>query len=386
MTEGEIPVRRKRETPAERKARRRAYEKQFKPPCRIVSQGACEEFQEYQAKMRNLGRRSKLTCPGKPDMHFLPFVDPDIKAHRCNGYNISLIHGISDLTVFLGLTGSALLTLTCPGRMHSGYRGFPNPLWDGSQPSDQKEYLDSVWKNIRQNWKRKGLEVRVYRAAEAHKDGTLHWHILLFFAPGKYDEVKQVIEETYHAEDRNHERHRIKIEEARSRDGAQSYIGKYVRKNTKGISPGYMQQCVWRNFHGIRAFATSRGLKPGIYNHFRRFPLPGPGSDCPPSLADGVVAARSNRMYEASQFADVMGLRLRYEDRISFRGTHYKAPVGIMSDITGECWDKPRWTIVDMSPEDLEALGPPTPVDQFDLQRLEAAWADTNPDDPDDTC
>ncbi len=418
------------ETPAEKKARRRAEERKNKPRCGIVSNHATADWGRRQERLILWGYRSKIVCPGKPDRHLLPFIHPEKRAHRSNGYNIARIHGIADMAKADECIAAALLTLTLPGRMHSGYKGHPNPLWDGSTPEDGRLYFAAVTKNIRQRLKRlrkAGVFVYFYRAMEAHKDGTPHQHWVIFFRPGNELLVFQAIDAAYKAEDRDHARRRIKFETCRHFEGAQSYIRKYVTKNTKGLSPGFKNQRVWRSVWGIRAFGTSLGLRAGIYNLLRRFLPPGTGSDCPVELETGVRAAQANRMCEASRWADSIGLRLVYEDRISFRGDPYKAVIGMVETQWGEAWFKPKWTIESVFKEvvfkvrgevfreeyntllqevvDNPHCVPPLqhkrvdgkqviPADVFeelspewemDWDKHNFEWADVNPDDPDDT-
>ena len=420
------------ETPAEKKARRRAEERKNKPRCGIVSDHATADWGRRQERLKCWGYRSKIVCPGKPDRHLLPLVHPDKVAHRSNGYNIARIHGIADMAKADDCIAAALLTMTLPGRMHSAYKGHPNELWDGSTPEDGRLYFAAVTKNIRQRFKRlrqRGVLAYIpwfYRAMEAHKDGTPHQHWVIFLRPGDEVLILQAIDAAYKPEDRDHARRRIKFEACRHFEGAQSYIRKYVTKNTKGLSPGFKNQRVWRSVWGIRAFGTSLGLRAGIYKLLRRFLPPGTGSDCPAELETGVRAARANRMCEASRWADEMGLRLVYEDRISFRGDPYKAVIGMVKTDSGEVWLKPKWEIesvfsevvfqvngetfrkqyntllqeVTDSPYCIPPLRakvidgkPIIPRDvfeelpeswEFDWEKDAVEWSDVDPDDPDD--
>ena len=322
-----------------------------KAPWQMVTDHGIADWQERQDRLIHWGYRSKITCPGKHDRHLLPFVDPKKVAHRANGYNIARIHGIADMAEGNGCIAAALLTLTLPGRMHSGLKGYANPTWDGSTPEDGRLHFGTVTKNIRQRLKRlyrKGVIAYVpwfYRAMEAHKDGTPHQHWVIFFRPGDAEIIKTAIDAAYPAEDRAHERRRIKFEICRHFQGAQSYIRKYVTKNTKGLSPGFKRQKVWRNIWGVRCFGTSLGLRAGIYKQLRRFLAPGQGSDCPWELEAGVRLARGNQMAAASLWADEVGLKLVYDDRIRFRHEPYKTVVGMVNTDSGEAWFKPQWKV-----------------------------------------
>lgn len=414
-------VKSKGPTSAEKKARRRAEEVVNKPHNRIVSGRAISDWVRRQEALRQWGYRSKLSSPGKRDRHLLYFIDPDNVADRSNGYNIARIHGVAEQAEADGCVAAALVSLTLPGRMHSGFKGHPNPSWDGSSPEQGREYMARVWDQVRyqlRKFKRvHGYKPYFYRAAEAHKDGTLHWHLVIFFRPGDELAVCQAFDKGYPSEDRGHARHRLKFDLCRHFEGAQSYIRKYVTKNTKGLSPGFKNQRVWRGLWGIRAFGTSLGLRCSLYNFLRRFPLPGVGSECPSELAAGVRLARANRMADVSAWADGVGLVLVYKDRVSFRGDPYKELVGIAAADSGEAWFKPRYTVSntfqvirykDGSREFFNSLkyeiyengrfGPAlrlrpddggfeelTPDSHYTIEQDRYEWAADNPDDPDDT-
>ena len=343
-----------RETPAAAKARRRKEETQYKQPYEIVSDQSIQFWLKRQRAMIFVGYSNKVTRytpEGQIQRQMLHYIHPDKQAHRSNGYNIARIHGIADMAQADECTAAALLTLTLPGRMHSSYRGYPNPLWDYSTPEDGHMYFTTVTKNIRQRLERLHAAGKIqrlpkfYRAMEAHKDGTPHQHWVIFYHPDDQETVKRAIHAAYKPEDKAHGRRRITFEVCRHLQGAQSYIRKYVTKNTKGLSPGFKNQRVWRSIWGIRAFGTSQGLRAGVYNQLRRFLPPGEKSDCPPELADGVTLARANKMADTSRWADETGTKLLYEPRRSFRNTTYRAIAGLIDSTTGEVWVKPRWNI-----------------------------------------
>ena len=135
-------------------------------------------------------------------------------------------------------------TITAPSKYHSTLAKpcIPNPKYQGASPRDTHEYLNNVWKLIRA--KLSNLKIKVYgvRVAEPHRDGTPHWHILLFMKP---TEVKKVIDTIYKyalAEDGDEagaKQSRVKVEYIDPKKGsAVGYIAKYISKNIDGAHVG----------------------------------------------------------------------------------------------------------------------------------------------------
>ena len=340
------------ETPAQKKVRRRAYERKVKPHDRMISDWAIEQWSDGQSRLITFGYEHKLTSPGVPDKRLWPCVDPERKRIRANGSNIAKIHAVADQALAAGCTAAVLVTITCPGRFHPSYRGRVNSHWDGSTPLDGCEYLRADWKNIRQRMQRSqqaGIigPVTWYRAREPHKDGTPHDHVLVMFRPEEADRIRAIFESPLKGEeDHWYYVHGIKWERSRNRQGAQSYIRKYVTKNTKGLSPGYRRNAIYRWMWGIRAFAVSQGLRATVYNLLRGYDPSSVSTKPPPELLEGVLLARANKMFETSQWADAHGIRCYYEPTVSFRGTKYKALRGLRDMTTGELWPRRQWKIV----------------------------------------
>lgn len=78
------------------------------------------------------------------------------------------------------------LTLTCPSRKHAvrTVKNSPvvlaNDKYDGSSPKDAQAWLCARWASVRAAFARAGIMAYGLRVAEAHHDGTPHWHAMLF--------------------------------------------------------------------------------------------------------------------------------------------------------------------------------------------------------------
>lgn len=130
--------------------------------------------------------------------------------------------------------GWLFVTYTAPPEYH------PNPL-KGKCSYDSKlgvkgshSYISSAWARIRSllnKWRIKAGMNSYFgiRTAETHKDGSIHWHLLVFVA----DEVSQPFIDASKEHFPNHSQ--LKIEAGdRSRGSASSYIFKYL---AKGFDP-----------------------------------------------------------------------------------------------------------------------------------------------------
>lgn len=177
-------------------------------------------------------------------------------------------------------------TLTCPSRMHArlSKSGESNPKYDGTTPKAAQAYLTRQWARIRAELKRQGILIYGFRIVEPHKDGTPHWHLLLFLPPESIEQVRTIFLHYALQEDGDEEgalEHRFTgkpIDKAKG--SAIGYIAKYVSKNIDGyaIEEADGQDAkskaerviAWASTWGIRQFQQFGGAPVTLWRELRR--------------------------------------------------------------------------------------------------------------------
>jgi hypothetical protein len=132
------------------------------------------------------------------------------------------------------------LTLTVPSRFHAvttakGSRVvLKNPKYDGSSPRDAQAWLCARWAEARSAMARAGIAMYGLRVAEAHHDGTPHWHALLWFENQAQAALARVVIRAkwlmHDGADAGASRYRVSIV-AMKAGGAAGYVAKYIAKN-----------------------------------------------------------------------------------------------------------------------------------------------------------
>ncbi|OMG73120.1 hypothetical protein BW685_12930 [Burkholderia ubonensis] len=174
------------------------------------------------------------------------------------GELMTRINGFEQIARDMGHIG-LFLTITCPSRMHKWKKGRkwhnrvkarPNPLYDGTTPGEAQKYLSAMWARLRAALARAGVQWYGFRIAEPNHDGTPHWHVLVFFAPGWRGDVRRAalpracaIVRRYALKDSPDEKgakfHRADFKPIDWNKGsAAGYVAKYVSKNIDGYAVG----------------------------------------------------------------------------------------------------------------------------------------------------
>jgi len=190
------------------------------------------------------------------------------------------------------------VTLTCPSAYHSSKtigknRSIDNKRYNRATPRMAQSYLCRVWARIRAKLARMGVRVYGLRVAEPHKDGTPHWHMVLFMprwlSAGRsmVGRVRAVIRRYALREDGDETGARARRCSFEAIDPAQgsavAYIAKYISKNIHqglyevqgdlfGNDAFYPSARVvsWASTWGIRQFQQIGGPPVGVWREARR--------------------------------------------------------------------------------------------------------------------
>ena len=190
-----------------------------------------------------------------------------------------------------GFVGS-FFTITTPSKYHAfNAFGHRNAKWQGSSPRAAQQYLNIIWQRIRAELAREEIGVFGLRVAEAHHDGTPHWHGLLFTLPEHQDALRGVMQRYATDEDADEltTKHgiqpRFDFKPIDPEQGsATGYIVKYVSKNIDGyaldnesddesgrpLKETAQHASAWASTWGIRQFQFLGGVPVSVWRELRR--------------------------------------------------------------------------------------------------------------------
>jgi Bacteriophage replication gene A protein (GPA) len=169
------------------------------------------------------------------------------------------MRGFEEISKELGHCAE-FITLTCPSEYHPylAITGDPNPMYKGHTVREAQAWLNKMWARARAKLRKAHVLIYGFRIAEAHHDGTPHWHMVLFFAPRDRDTLCGVLEGYWLSEgasDPGASDHRIRFEPIDPKKGsATGYISKYIAKNIDGFEVGADYEA-----QGVSAEAISAG-------------------------------------------------------------------------------------------------------------------------------
>lgn len=178
-------------------------------------------------------------------------------------------------------------TITCPSRMHAALerRGIPNPRSDGTTPREAQRYLCRQFQKVRAKWARLGIQPFGLRICEPHRDGTPHWHLLLYVLPQHADKLAEVLRHyalEVDPDEPGASQHRIRVTKIDPAKGsAAGYAMKYISKHLDGrglvtdehgvaIEQAIRRVDAWASTWRIRQFQQIGGPPVGPWRELRR--------------------------------------------------------------------------------------------------------------------
>lgn len=242
-----------------------------------------------------------------------------------------------------GFVGS-FFTITTPSKYHAfNAFGHRNAKWQGSSPRAAQQYLNIIWQRIRAELAREEIGVFGLRVAEAHHDGTPHWHGLLFTLPEHQDALRGVMQRYATDEDADEltTKHgiqpRFDFKPIDPEQGsATGYIVKYVSKNIDGyaldnesddesgrpLKETAQHASAWASTWGIRQFQFLTGVPVSVWRELRRMRNQAAADQVNPLFAE---IHRAADVGDWQTFVNLMGgplakrrdlpLRTYYQDR-----------------------------------------------------------------------
>jgi len=159
----------------------------------------------------------------------------------------------------------SFITLTLPPEYHPNPR-FGKCSYSGKMPSEALSKLNSYWELIRANLAKSGLKVGDdffgMQVNEAHKDSTLHKHLVIYHSKNNTQKIHQVIEAVEHREKQAIAKAQaislkkvkfhfdIKLNNGKAK--ASTYLFKYICKSLDDKETLVIEAC--RSFYSARAF------------------------------------------------------------------------------------------------------------------------------------
>jgi len=190
-------------------------------------------------------------------------------------------------------------TLTAPSKYHK-----KSDYYDNKTPGEAREHLQGVWEKVRSHINKLGVDWFFVRVAEAHKDGTPHWHLMVWVQPGRAQMLVDNAFKVYVMEDDNRElvnkdgfirfvppeKHRkkgvvfrtprLEIKRMLPHLGHPTgYIIKYISKNIQRhdeskapeeVTANADRVTTWARTHRIRQFQFGGDAKLGVWKEMRR--------------------------------------------------------------------------------------------------------------------
>lgn len=159
----------------------------------------------------------------------------------------------------------SFITLTLPPEYHPNPK-FGKCSFSGKTPSQAKAKLNNFWELIRANLAKAGLKVGDdffgMQVNEAHKDSTLHKHLMIYHSKKNIKIIHQIIKDVEHRERQaiakaqgisiKKVKFKFDIKLNNGKAKASTYLFKYISKSLDDKDTLTIEAC--RSFYSARAF------------------------------------------------------------------------------------------------------------------------------------
>jgi len=181
--------------------------------------------------------------------------------------------GIGTLAGERGLDAVKLVTITVPSYMHcttsQGGRRRENPDWDGTTPAQAHNWAQVRWQRLRAAMRRRAIELEFIITAQPHRDGTPHYHAVMWARVGNWAEIEKVLRRVYEAEEihgADRFKHGLKFDPIKEgTEGAVAYVSRAIAYISRALGDDAperdkqeaAEQSAWSSIWNIRRYRTS---------------------------------------------------------------------------------------------------------------------------------
>ena len=256
----------------------------------------------------------------------IPLIDAAMAgtANPANRFTELIVRarGLEEVAEEQGQIG-LMVTLTAPSKYH-----FNSDKWNCEAPQFTQAYLSGQWRKIRSALSYRKIKIQGLRVTEPHKDGTPHWHMLVFVHPDNIDVLKALFEKYAFEVDGDEDgaaEHRLEVEPVdKAKGSAVGYIIKYLSKNIKGehmqgeldfesglaADDGALNAAAWASRHDLRQFQFFGSASVQVWRELRRL------KECPqPAGIESARAAADCSNWKAFEEAlAIHPIKLKYEE------------------------------------------------------------------------
>lgn len=168
----------------------------------------------------------------RPDGKSVCVADLGKQEYQVISEMYTYLKGVKELAIEMKMK-FIFFTMTCPPEFH------PNPSkgkrsWNGASMKEANDFLTTRWKNAVREFHNLENMPMALRVVEAHKDGTPHWHGVIYYNEHEESKVVNTLEKFFTSDERRlklkgFERASNVTEEGKA--SPETYMLKYIMKS-----------------------------------------------------------------------------------------------------------------------------------------------------------